>query len=80
MSRPRDGRPRGHGKPGSGRGHGYNPGERIGRGTKHGGKGKSMGGGQTRPPQGGCRDKKTMMLALYLTLRAMALLAIGRHP
>lgn len=26
-----------------------------GRGTTHGGKGKGMGGGQTRPPQGGCR-------------------------
>lgn len=54
---PPNGRPpsRGGRSEGIGRGRGYNPGERRGKGTKHGGKGKSMGGGQTRPPEKTCR-------------------------
>jgi hypothetical protein len=80
VSRPGDNRPRGRGKPPSGRGGGYKPGERVGKGTTHGKRGgKTAGGGQTRPPSG-CRDTKAMMLALYLTARAMLLLALGRKP
>lgn len=81
MSRPGDKRPKGRGNPPSGRGGGYKPGERVGKGTTHGKRGRNTaGGGQTRPPDKGCRDTKTMMLALYLTARAMFLLAIGRRP
>lgn len=80
--KPPNGRPpsRGRGE-GIGRGRGYNPGERRGRGTTHGRRGRgTAGSGQTRPPDKGCRDTKTMMLALYLTARAMFLLAMGRKP
>lgn len=35
------------------------------RGTKHGGKGRSAGGGQSRPPEKSCRDN---MIAVPVTI------------